>query len=308
MSERLLKITFFVIYVGKDTIFFVSLPREYRFFSKKRSLFIQNTLFCYKQPQKIMHRILSFLLLLVGICLMAGCQDKAEGEGQAEATDSVPDLNAVPGMVTTDVSMLVSDSGVIRYHAISPIWYRYDQDPAHKYWYFPDGIELRQLDDSLQPAGSIKADTAYYQEREQLWHLIRNVRIENTLGERFNTEELYWDGRRQTIYSDSFIHIERHRDILEGYGFTSDQTFSKYEIRRTTGIFALRAEGEAADYEGPAPDDGEHLAENDEPGTIAPESEVQAARPLTAKEKADAARRRRNNIQEPLLLKDVITK
>lgn len=248
-----------------------------------------------------MHKIFTFLFLLLVSCIAAGCHGDEAAGAEATDLDSVPEPNAVPGMVTTDVSMLVSDSGVIRYHAISPIWYRYDQDPVKKYWYFPEGIELQQLDDAMQPAGSIKADTAYYQEREQLWHLIRNVRIDNVQGERFRTEELFWDSRRQTIYSDSFIHIERKRDILEGYGFTSDQSFTKYEIRRTTGIFELRAEGEQADFEGDAPDDGEHLAENDEPGTVVPtEADTVPAKPLTPQEKAEAARRRRNHTPQPL--------
>lgn len=247
-----------------------------------------------------MHKIISFVLLLVIGCMTAGCQGSGSGDASSATGDSAVDLTSIPGMITTDVSMLVSDSGVIRYHAISPIWYRYDQDPVKKFWYFPEGIELQQLDDNMNPAGNIKADTAYYQEREQLWHLIRNVRISNVQGERFNTEELFWDGKRQTIYSDSFIHIERKRDILEGYGFTSDQSFTKYEIRQTTGIFELRAQGEQADFEGDAPDDGEHLVENDEPGTQSPTGvDSVPARPLTPQEKADAARRRRNRNSEP---------
>lgn len=248
-----------------------------------------------------MHKILTLLLLIVACSIAAGCHKEGSGEGSAADGDSAVQQPEMPGMVTTDVNMLVSDSGVIRYHAISPIWYRYDQDPVKKYWYFPDGIELQQLDDEMQPAGRIMADTAYYLEREQLWHLIRNVRISNVQGERFNTEELFWDSRKQTIYSDSFIHIERKRDILEGYGFTSDQSFTKYEIRRTTGIFEMRAQGEQADFEGDAPDDGEHLAENDEPGTISPtEVDTVPARPLTPQEKAEAARHRRNHNSQPL--------
>ena len=251
-----------------------------------------------------MYKIFYCLLLMVLCSLATGCNGEGDAEGNASDSDSTLDLSAIPGMITTDVSMLVSDSGVIRYHAISPIWYRYDQDPVKKYWYFPEGIELQQLDDDMQPIGNIMADTAYYQEREQLWHLIRNVRISNTQGERFNTEELFWDSRKQTIYSDSFIHIERQHDILEGYGFTSDQSFTKYEIRRTTGIFELRSQGEQADFEGEAPDDGEHLAENDEPGTQSPSvADTIPTRPLTPQEKAEAARQRRNRNTQPLKLK-----
>lgn len=248
-----------------------------------------------------MHKILSLLLALLVGCLIAACQ-KGEAtdtvEGTQEDADTVQPV--IPEMVTTDVSMLVSDSGVIRYHALSPIWYRYNMGVKDPYWHFPDGIELRQLDNDMNPAGSLRADTAYHFERRELWHLIGNVHIENIRGERFDTQELYWDMRQHTVYSDSFIHIERHSDILEGYGFTSDQSFTKYEVRQTTGIFQMRATGEAADFEGPAPDDGEHLVENDEPGTQSPTIDtLEVSRPLTPQEKAEAARRRRNRNSQP---------
>lgn len=247
-----------------------------------------------------MQKIIPLLLTLLICCLAAGCQAD-EANPSDPTADSLQAAVIIPEMVTTDVSMLVSDSGVIRYHAISPIWYRYNMGVKDPYWHFPDGIELHQLDNDMQPIGQLRADTAYHFERRELWHLIGNVNIENVRGERFQTQDLYWDMRQQTVYSDSFIHIERQRDILEGYGFTSDQSFSKYEVRKTTGIFALRAEGEQADFEGDAPDDGEHLAENDEPGTESPAEDTyyEESRPLTPQEKAEAARNRRNRHGQP---------
>ena len=240
-----------------------------------------------------MHKITLFLLLIVAVSVAVGC-DGGDADAQA-GTDN--DSTVLPAMVTTDVSMLVSDSGVIRYHAIAPMWYRYD-DPKNAYWYFPEGIRLQQLDDDMQEAGMLRADTAYNLEKAQQWHLIRNVEASNVRGERFRTQELYWDMKRHTVYSDSFIHIERQHDILEGYGFTSNEGFTEYEVRRTTGIFEMRQQTADADADPTPDDDGEHLAENDEPGTLSPTDTV-PARPLTPQEKADAARRRRNGGTRP---------
>ena len=213
-----------------------------------------------------MHKLLSFLFFILACSIVAGCQQDGNKD---EGTTEEEDYSKIPGMVTTDVSMLVSDSGVIRYHANTPIWYTYNLDAKKSYWYFPEGIELQQLDEEMQPAGKLQADTAYHFEKEQQWHLIGNVRVSNTKGEKFNTEELYWDMRKHTVYSDSFIHIERNRDILEGYG-----------------------------YEEETSDDGEHLVENDEPGTIAPTDTIQSE-PLTPQEKAALARQRRNRTGSP---------
>ena len=55
-----------------------------------------------------MHKLVSFLFFLVACCIAAGCQNEKDNES---ATVDDEDFSKIPGMVTTDVSMLVSDSG-----------------------------------------------------------------------------------------------------------------------------------------------------------------------------------------------------
>ena len=186
-----------------------------------------------------MRKIISFIFLFCLICVLAGCHKEDEKQ---QTTDEELDLSTIPGMVTHDVSMLVSDSGKIKYHATAPVWYRYDLDKKNPYQYFPDGLFLDQIDMQKNVVGHIQADTAYNYENTDLWHLINNVKIYNVQGERFTTNDLYWDARNHKVYSDSFIHIERNYDILEGYGFTSNDNFTEYEIRQTTGIFEVKEE------------------------------------------------------------------
>ena len=186
-----------------------------------------------------MRKIISFIFLFCLICVLAGCHKEDEKQ---QTTDEELDLSTIPGMVTHDVSMLVSDSGKIKYHATAPVWYRYDLDKKNPYQYFPDGLFLDQIDMQKNVVGHIQADTAYNFENTDLWHLINNVKIYNVQGERFTTNDLYWDARNHKVYSDSFIHIERNYDILEGYGFTSNDNFTEYEVRQTTGIFEVKEE------------------------------------------------------------------
>ena len=180
-------------------------------------------------------RYLLYIFLLFSVLPMfVGCS--AESKEQAGEGDSIE----LPNMVTSDVNMLISDSGVIKYKAIAPLWYVYENDVRNKYWYFPEGIRLDQIDTTFATEFSIESDTAYNYETKQLWHLIKNVKIRNTAGEYFETNDLYWDMRNHKVYSDSFIHIERPDAIIEGFGFTSDDAFTKYEIRQTSGIFPFQ--------------------------------------------------------------------
>ena len=104
-----------------------------------------------------------------------------------------------------------------------------------------------KVDSIFQVEASIKADTAYFFNKEELWKLMGNVHIQNLKGEQFDTELLYWDQRTQRIYSDEFIRIEQPDRIITGHGFESNQQMTVYTIRKPEGIFYVDEEAAAAD-------------------------------------------------------------
>lgn len=58
-------------------------------------------------------------------------------------------------------------------------------------------------------------------------------------GEKFDTDQLFWDQENKKIYSDKFIRIEGNDRILTGYGFESNQEMTEYRIFNNTGVFAV---------------------------------------------------------------------
>lgn len=150
----------------------------------------------------------------------------------------LPDGNVTPTMITDSVSSFVSDSGITRYHIEAPLWLMFDEadDP---YWLFPQGLHLSRFDDNMSVNATIYADTARYFVRRRLWKLDRNVRMRNLDGDKFLTEQMFWNQNSHRVYSDSFIHIERAQRILEGFGFISNEQITAYTIRRPTGIFPI---------------------------------------------------------------------
>ena len=70
-----------------------------------------------------------------------------------------------------------------------------------------------------------------------MWKLMSNVDIQNLKGERFETDLLYWDQNKHTIYSDQFIRIEQPDRIITGHGFDSNEQMTIYTIRKPEGIF-----------------------------------------------------------------------
>ncbi len=53
-------------------------------------------------------------------------------------------------------------------------------------------------------------------------------------GVTLRTDELMWENKTQKIKTDRFIRIESPNEIIEGYGFESDQHLQNYTIRNIT--------------------------------------------------------------------------
>ncbi len=143
---------------------------------------------------------------------------------------------ATPTMSTADVNTFISDSGYTRYFISSPLWQIYEDAPE-RYWHFPSGLELEQYDLQLRPASHLRCDSARYFADRHLWRLDGHVVMVNTSRDTFLTQQVFWDQTRREVYSDSFIHITRADRIIEGYGFTSNESMTQFSVNRPTGIF-----------------------------------------------------------------------
>ena len=135
---------------------------------------------------------------VVMLLLFSACSGRHKDMG-----DAITERDSLPVMDTKGVMTLISDSGVTVFNV----------------------------------EASVKADTAYYYEKQKLWKLMSNVDIQNLKGERFETDLLYWDQNKHTIYSDQFIRIEQPDRIITGHGFDSNEQMTIYTIRKPEGIF-----------------------------------------------------------------------
>lgn len=170
-------------------------------------------------------------LLILALCaLLWGC-----GNDKAAPRQDV-DGNVTPTMITDSVNSFISDSGITRYHLVAPEWLMFDE-ADEPFWLFREGLSLEQFDEHMQTTSTLVSDTARYFSRLKLWKLDGNVRMRNIDGDKFLTEQMFWDQKTHKVYSDSFVHIERNDRVIEGYGFVSNEEITVYTIRRPTGIF-----------------------------------------------------------------------
>ena len=110
-------------------------------------------------------------------------------------------------MKTTDVSTLISDSGITRYRANADLWLMYSK-ASEPYWYFPEGIYIEQFDTLFNVKAMIKADTAWYYEKQELWKSAGNVEMKSLEGDYISSSVIYWDQKAHKIYSDRLTLIE----------------------------------------------------------------------------------------------------
>ena len=85
----------------------------------------------------------------------------------------------------------------------------------------------------------IKANYAKFLKKKELWQLKNDVQAVNFEGNIINTEELFWDMISHRIYSDKYIKITTSQQIITGFGFESNEDFSKYTIQKINGIIEL---------------------------------------------------------------------
>lgn len=182
-------------------------------------------------------RLLPLLIAAAGVA-MASLLAACEGEKRETIAISA-DPESFPTMKTLDVSTTISDSGYTKYHIITPIWLMFEE-AAEPHWNFPQGVYMVTYDEKMREESNFTADTALYLSRRRLWRFDRNVRMRSVKGDRFMTQQLFWDQNAKKLYSDSFIHIEKADRIIEGYGFESNEQMTSYTIRRPSGIFPTK--------------------------------------------------------------------
>ncbi|MBD5264193.1 MAG: LPS export ABC transporter periplasmic protein LptC [Bacteroides sp.] len=176
---------------------------------------------------------LGFMAVLVWCVFTGGCTQETK-------IDIVDKLSpkSMPSMVTHNVNTLISDSGVTQYKIVAPIWYVYDEVDT-PYWIFPEGLYLQKFDRQFNVEATVAADSATFYRMQKLWKLEGNVEMTKAPKDLFLSPRVFWDQRRQKLYSDTFIHIENATHVLEGTGFESNERLTKYRILHPTGIFPV---------------------------------------------------------------------
>jgi len=184
------------------------------------------------------------ILVAAALIFLTSCRDKHD------MTGAVVDRKNTARLIEDSVTILVSDSGVLRYRMTTETWKVFDQADT-PYWDFPKGLRFERFNTNYDIDAAIQCNKAVYYNEMKMWHLEGNIRAKNMNGDRFFTEELFWDQANESVRSDSMITIIQEDKKIVGYGFTSNQTFTRYIIHHPTGIFPVKEEEQVTDEKAP---------------------------------------------------------
>ncbi|MDR1097401.1 MAG: LPS export ABC transporter periplasmic protein LptC [Tannerella sp.] len=162
-------------------------------------------------------------------------------EEKKEMVEVIFDPETSYTLKETNVETLVSDSGITRYKVITDTWLIFDK-ASEPYWYFPDSVYLEKFDTVFNVETSIRADTAHYYKRRNLWQLDGHVDIRNMDSVRLETSQLFLDENKKIFYSDSFVVITKGETVNTGIGFLSNEDMSEYEIFDSTADFTVETQ------------------------------------------------------------------
>lgn len=152
---------------------------------------------------------------------------------------ALPRSKFSPSQVGDSVTMLYSDSAKLKLMIKANRMLLYDKDVKEPFTVLSKGVFVTFFDESEKVSATLRANYGVRYEKSKRMLAKENVVVVNRKGEKMETEKLTWDEKAQKIYTDAFVKITTGQQVIMGTGMDSNQDFTKYEIRKVTGILQL---------------------------------------------------------------------
>ena len=136
-----------------------------------------------------------------------------------------------------DVKILHTEDGLLKVKINANTIERFQDTIPHLC--FSNKLEVIFYSDSGLIESTLNADRAEVDEDNNIMTASGNVVLTSIEGKKLETEELFWDNKKNKIYTNKEVLITTKKEIIKGKGFTSKPDFSDYFISRINGKFNL---------------------------------------------------------------------
>lgn len=140
-----------------------------------------------------------------------------------------------PQTVGEGINLFYTDSGKVKANLRSPKMLDYT-NLDFPYREFPDGLEVDFFDENNQK-NTVIADYGIIYQQTHLVDLQGNVKITTSDSTILNAQQLYWDQKKEWVFSDIPYTINMNNGALnDGKGFDANENFDKFISRSNVGI------------------------------------------------------------------------
>jgi LPS export ABC transporter protein LptC len=161
-------------------------------------------------------------------------------ENDIEKVKIVTNKKAMPIEKGKDVEILYSDSARIKARLLAKELNRFAE--KQPYVEMPKGIKMYFYDSNQKVNSTLTSEYAKVLQfpDNNIMEAKRKVVVVNEKNETLNTEHLVWNQKEETIVSDAYVTITTKDEIIMGDGLESNQSFTKYKIKKMKGIINLK--------------------------------------------------------------------
>jgi LPS export ABC transporter protein LptC len=168
-----------------------------------------------------------FLIFLL-IALIAGCSDEKLRPTAVSAFHG-----EIPSQESWNSTVHFTDSGRTKAILFAGHLLVYDSEQMT---YLDSGVTVDFYnEDEIKTSTLTSLRGKVNDMTRDLWAIDSVVAV-NDSGVTIKTDELMWRNKDQKIVSDKFVTITSDKEIIEGYGFESDQSLQNYVIYKITYV------------------------------------------------------------------------
>ena len=106
------------------------------------------------------------------------------------------------------------------------------------YYEFPEGADLTLYDDNDQE-NNIIADYAIVYDETELIDLRGNVVLRTHNNDTLFADQLFYDQKREWLFTNQPVRFRRQDEIINGVGFDSNRNFTNAQVLEVNGIVYL---------------------------------------------------------------------
>jgi len=161
-------------------------------------------------------------------------------------TNDLKDVMALPtnrlsaSQIGDSITMLYTDSAQLKVMLKANRMLMFNKNVSEPFTVLPKGVFVTFFDDEEKISATLKANYGVRYDVTRRMEARYAVEVVNKEGTKLETEKLIWDEANKKIYTDAFVKITTAKEIISGTGMESNQDFTKYELKKVTGIIQLK--------------------------------------------------------------------